>query len=334
MRKELHLFQVIFILLMVSPALFLLPQPAGASVAEFYLPLVLRTWGGVPSLTVKNSCSFAIWVQQSKEHRLIDTPLIQKIEASQSFDYAVDPKGIISTRFWPKWGCDAQGEECTWGQSRDGLGGPDDYPPCPAGGCHPAVDSLMEITWGCTFPDPTNNPLCENKAAVTSYDGSLVDGYSLPFKITRSGDSADSCQDIDCSGLTLASCPTNEDLSHGNRDKTTIYPEFSAVDLNGSNLGTKTACFSPCGYMTSATSYGGKQFTSSDDRAILYCCPTPKDSPIFILSPECNAGPVPNTQYVNLIHQKCPKTYAFAYDDLQGLYNCHFKTKFTLTYCP
>jgi hypothetical protein len=333
MREVLHLGQVIGLLLVASAIFSLPPKTAGAS-PGMYLPLVLKSYGGPPPLTVKNNCSYTIWVQQSKEHKLTDTPLIQKIEAGQSFDYAVDPKGILSTRFWPKWGCNAQGQECTWGQSRDGSGGPDDYPPCPAGGCHPAVDSLMEITWGCAYQDPANNPSCENKAAVTSYDGSLVDGYSLPFKITRSGDTADSCQDIDCSGLTLAACPTKEDLTHGNRDKTTIYPQHASVNLNVSNQGTPTACFSPCGYMTSATAFGGKQLPSSDDQAILYCCPTPKDSPIFILSPECNAGPVPKTQYVNLIHQKCPKTYGFAYDDLQGLYNCHVKTKFTLTYCP
>ena len=294
----------------------------------------MKYFGGIPPLTVKNNCSFPIWVQQAQEHRLTDTPLIQKIAPGNSYDYVVDPKGIISTRFWPKWGCSDQGGNCIWGQSRDGAGGPDDYPPCPAGGCHPAVDSLVEITWGCTFADPTNNPLCENKAAVTSYDGSLVDGYSLPFKINRSGDLSPSCQDIDCSGLTLASCPTNEDLSHGNRDQNITYPQHASVNLNVSNQGTPVACFSPCGYLTSATAFGGQQFTSSDDRAILYCCPTPKDSPIFILSPECNAGPVPATQYVKLIHQKCPKTYAFAYDDLLGLFNCHYQTKFTLTYCP
>ena len=311
--------------------LFLFPLPAAAY--EVKLPLVLNSAGPIPNFTVINNCNHTIWVQQDYKHKLPDTPLIQKIESKKSFDYQVEPNGISSTRFWPKWGCNEQtGKDCTWGQSSGPVGIADDYPPCPANGCHPAVDSLMEITWGCAFPDPTNNPLCDNKAAVTTYDGSLVDGYSLPFKITRSGDTASSCQDIDCSSLKPEVCPTNEDVSRGNRDKTTTYPEYSSVNLQVPNYqgGPSFACFSPCGYLSSASLYGGRNYLPQDEHAILYCCPVAGG----ILSPECNAGPVPNTQYVNLIHQKCPKTYGFSYDDLHGLYNCHYSTKLTLTYCP
>ena len=82
MKKLLPVFRVFGFLLIASPTFFLWPQTAGAA-SEMYLPLVSRSWGGVPSLTVKNSCSFAIWVQQSKEHKLTDTPLIQKIDAGQ-----------------------------------------------------------------------------------------------------------------------------------------------------------------------------------------------------------------------------------------------------------
>lgn len=85
MQKVLHLFWVIGFLLMASPIFFLPPKTADAS-PGMYLPLVFKSWGALPSLTVRNNCSFAIWVQQSKEHKLTDTPLIQKIEASQSFD--------------------------------------------------------------------------------------------------------------------------------------------------------------------------------------------------------------------------------------------------------
>ena len=65
------------------------------------------------------------------------------------------------------------------------------------------------------------------------------------------------------------------------------------------------------------------------DAVILYCCPTPP-----ISSPECNAGPVPKTKYVTTVHQMCPNTYGFAYDDLLGGFNCHYNTKLTLTFCP
>ena len=61
MRKALHLFQVIGLLLMASPFFYLLPQTAAAS-SEMYLPLVFKSWSGIPPLTVKNNCSFPIWV--------------------------------------------------------------------------------------------------------------------------------------------------------------------------------------------------------------------------------------------------------------------------------
>ena len=324
MKKVFHWFQAILILLMALPLFFLPPETAAAT-SGMYLPLVLKSWGGVPSLTVKNSCSFAIWVQQSKEHTLTDTPLIQKIEASQSFDYAVDPKGIISTRFWPKWGCDALGENCIWGQSVNGTGGPNDYAPCPAGGCHAPADSKLEVTWGCAYPDPANNPQCEHKKSQTFYNGSALDGYSLPFKITRSGDLAASCQDIDCSSLNLAACPTDDDLSQG---KTTVHPEYSSVDLRIFLGGSVTACFSPCKKMN-YPQFGGLGLNEQSDAVVMYCCPTPP-----ISSPECNAGPVPKTKFVTTVHQMCPNTYGFAYDDSLAGFNCHYSTQFTLTFCP
>jgi Thaumatin family len=324
MNKVLQLFRVIGILMMASPLFFLPPKTVGAT-SGMYLPLVYKSWAGVPSLTVKNSCSFAIWVQQSKEHQLTDTPLIQKIEAGQSFDYAVDPKGIISTRFWPKWGCDAQGENCAWGQSVGGAGGPDDYSPCPAGGCHAPADSKLEVTWGCAYPDPANNPQCEHKKAQTFYNGSIVDGYSLPFRITRSGDLAGSCQDIDCSGLTMAACPKEDNLRQG---KTADHPEYRSVDLHIILGGQETACFSPCKKLNYPT-FGGLNLDEQTDAAIMYCCPTPP-----ISSPECQAGSVPQTQYVTTVHQMCPNTYGYAYDELLGNFNCHYSTKFTATFCP
>lgn len=324
MRKVLQLFQVIGILLMASPIFFLLPKTAGAA-PGINLPLVLNSWGALPSLNVKNNCPFTIWVQQSKEHKLTDTPLIQKIEASRSFHYAVDPKGIKSTRFWPKWGCNAQGENCLWGQSVNGTGGADDYAPCPAGGCHAPADSKLEVTWGCAYPNPAVNPQCEHKKAQTYYNGSAVDGYSLPFKITRSGDPAASCQDIDCSGLNLAACPTDDNLSQG---RSGVHPQYRSIDLRIFLQGSLTACFSPCKKMN-YTQFGGLGLNEQSDEVVMYCCPDPP-----ILSPECNAGPVPKTKFVTTVHQMCPNTYGFAYDDSLAGFNCHFSTQLTLTFCP
>ncbi|RPH83045.1 MAG: hypothetical protein EHM75_12465 [Desulfobacteraceae bacterium] len=34
------------------------------------------------------------------------------------------------------------------------------------------------------------------------------------------------------------------------------------------------------------------------------------------------------------VHQMCPNTYGFAYDDSLAGFNCHYHTKLTLTFCP
>ncbi|MBI5582563.1 MAG: hypothetical protein HY892_01945 [Deltaproteobacteria bacterium] len=326
MRKGFPGFKLLLILSSIMPVLLSATLSVGAADLT-YLPLTFKNWDANPPLTVTNACSFPIWVQQDKNHKLTDTPLVKKIEAGQSFDYPVDPKGRISTRFWPKWGCDAQGENCLWGQSVTGTGGPDDYAPCPVTGCHAPADSKLEVTWGCAYSDPANNPLCEHKKPQTFYNGSAVDGYSLPFKINRSGDPALSCQDINCSSLTLTNCPSDDNLSQGRLD---THPAYNSVDLRILLNGQPTACFSPCKKLNTPQSpYGGFNLNEQSDEAIMYCCPDPP-----ILSLECNAGPVPQTKYVTMVHQMCPNTYGFAYDDTLAGFNCHYTTKFTLTFCP
>jgi hypothetical protein len=323
MRKS-SCLGLLFFLAVILPGL--LPAGPVYGAADWtYLPLTYKNWGGLPDLTVKNNCAFPIWVQQDKRTMLPNTPLIQKIEVQGSFDYLVDPSGIKSNRYWPKWGCDAQGENCLWGQSVGGAGGPNDYPPCPAGGCHAPADSKLEVTWGCAYPDPAHNPLCIHKESQTYYNGSAVDGYSLPFKVTRSGDPAASCQDIDCSGLNLAACPRDDNLSQG---KNAVHPEYHSLDLRVILSGQETVCFSPCKKLN-YPQFGGLNLGEQTDAVIMYCCPTPGVS-----SPECREGPVPQTKYVATVHNMCPNTYAYAYDDLLGGFNCHYHTKLTLTFCP
>jgi hypothetical protein len=308
--------------------LFLSLEPASAS-SVVALPLVLNRTDNGAGVTIINNCSFAIWLQQSKEQWLPNTPLIHRLESKQSFYYPSAPQGIKSNRFWPKWGCNDQGMDCLWGQSRGGNGGPDDYPPCPAGGCHPAADTLVEFTWGCAYPDPGHNPLCQHQKPDTYYDISLVDGYSLPVKITQPGIETVSCKNVDCSGLIMDACPKTEDLSHGNENQAITYPEFSSVNLKAANKGEPAACFSTCAYLTQSAlhPFGGEHFLPADPQAYMYCCP-------FEDAEKCRQGPVTSTRYVDLIHAQCPKAYSFAYDDNHGNFNCNYTTRFTVTYCP
>lgn len=113
-------------------------------------------------------------------------PQTLKIEAGHAIDYVV-PQGetVSSVRFWPKYDCDANGENCTFGES----GGPG--LPCPAGGCSPPVDSKFEATFGAGADD--------GKSPVDWYNASQVDGWTLPFHMTFTcqGDAANT-GDLNC----------------------------------------------------------------------------------------------------------------------------------------
>jgi hypothetical protein len=74
-------------------------------------------------------------------------------------------------------------------------------------------------------------------------------------------------------------------------------------------------CFSPC------TEYGTAQ----------YCCTGAYGS-----SSTCITGnwPQPEQSYVTNIHNYCPKEYAYAYDDANGLHTCATGANYTITFCP
>jgi hypothetical protein len=170
-------------------------------------------------------------------------------------------------------------------------------PPCPAGGCHPPADTKVEFT---IFPD-----------GQSWYDVSLVDGYSLPARIVPRIQGG-SCVSTDCN-LDLNACPQNEGFGLG--------------DLRVNRNGQLVACLSPCKKWNYPPPYGLAQDELLSP-GVWMCCPTP---PIW--SPECNAGPVVQTQYVNLVRRVCPTAYSFAYDDEAGLHHCTSNTSFDVTFC-
>ncbi|CAE7445355.1 unnamed protein product [Symbiodinium pilosum] len=90
-------------------------------------------------------------------------------------------------------------------------------------------------------------------------------------------------------------------------------------------------CYSPCGklsYSNWANQVG--QNAPNSEIAKMYCCPTPPVSP-----EECRTGPVEQTEFVKLIHQKCANVYGYAYDDAVGLQVCPAGTTYTWTLgCP
>lgn len=285
----------------------------------------LATIGRTPTatppsrLTVKNACAYDIWISQQNVPGAGD---VTKLAAGGSLNFNIPAQGLAATRFWAKTGCDANGQNCAVGQSS---------PPCPAGGCPPPVDSKLEATWGCLFANPqqcASTPQGNKIDMTTWWNASAVDGYTLPYTITiAGGDGRAACAPADCSGISVQGCPTSDNLSTNGQ-----FPQYASENehVTPKSGNAFIGCFSTCAKLTYPTFGGIGIQPPSLPAAAMYCCPTPPVS-----SPACQAGPVPNTQYVQSVHQMCKKTvYGYAYDDAIGLRNCSSDVVITLTFGP
>ena len=303
-------------------------------------------------LRIKNGCDQPIWIFYlvGAGGGTLDAKNQKKLAKKGDFiDYNIPDQGLAGTRFWPGVACDETGNNCTIGQS----GGPPSAGfTCPANiGCAPPVDSKFEGTFGClaTVPssqcqgNPSSNPPGQPLPQTDGWDTSMVDGYTLPYRVDVTpvnGDCSNGPKNnaIDCSGLRLNQCPNNENLSTNNQ-----YPALASENLvlryprsTGSSVAVApVGCYSPCSKLTSGQwqsipdpPFTGTTYQPADPQAQYYCCPT--------ISPEaCSSGPVASTSYVKLIHTHCPQTYAYAYDDTNGNFTCPAGTKYEVTfYCP
>ena len=269
-------------------------------------------------LRVINGCTQPIWIAHAN-----NLPGEQNVPLATGdyHDYAIPAGGLPSVRFWPKLGCDASGHNCRIGDNGEGGGAP-----CGAMGCQPPIDSKFEVTFAAT-----------GSTAATFYNLSLVDGYTLPFAVTPVGVGAGvgTCTASDCSMLTLDACPAAEDLGG------TQYPAYANHDLRVQDVG----CMSPCKAWNYPAPYGiGRP--ESQDPGLHLCCPTPINptSGQCTIANSCMTAAacrsmtdplsVTHTDYVQLVHARCPTAYAYAYDDDAGLHACSADTGFRVVFCP
>lgn len=119
---------------------------------------------GARTITVNNRCKHTIWIQNLDEKHAAVLGGVRKLDSNQNVVLNVPDSGWIGGRIWPKVGCNNNGEGCAWGQS---------IAPCGKNGCQPPAETKVEF-----FYPPINDP------RTIYYDISLVDGYSLPTKIT------------------------------------------------------------------------------------------------------------------------------------------------------
>lgn len=276
-----------------------LEEESGSSVEQRSESIANQTWQST-RLQVTNGChKEPMWIAHMVGAGIGHDAQNIKLMPSASHDFFVS-NGMSSTRYWPKLGCNAQGEDCRIGQS----GGPGQS--CPAKGCGPPIDSKFEATFG------TVGAICDTAhgqiAGCDWLDVSLVDGFTTPFKVEVLGNCGGH-KGVDCSGLQLALCPA--DL---------LLREPHTEALGG--------CYSPCAKKT-YSHWGNAEGRHQpwDAAAKMDCCPTPPVSPKM-----CQAGTIAQSPYVKMVHARCPGVYGYAYDDAEGLSVCTSGVQYHVTF--
>ena len=137
--------------------------------------------------------------------------------------------------------------------------------------CAPPVDTKFEAT----FAAP-------GSGTQDCVDMSLVDGYSLPFKMEVSGGKCirhlQPFDGMDCSNLTMALCPTAERLDKMTKNLNAIDPK----------TGKQGGCYSPCMKLTDDKwNPNGTAVAPDSSVAGQYCCAGAWGNPS-----SCNAGAI------------------------------------------
>eukprot|EP01117_Protostelium_nocturnum_P014605 TRINITY_DN5571_c0_g1_i1.p1 TRINITY_DN5571_c0_g1~~TRINITY_DN5571_c0_g1_i1.p1 ORF type:complete len:405 (-),score=111.50 TRINITY_DN5571_c0_g1_i1:89-1303(-) len=286
--------------------------------------------------TVINSCKDTLWIEGRQGGKGQPIPgfsgTVRRLDPGRRLSYGIPSTGLAATRFWAKWGCDSNGRNCAVGDQMQYYPGGG----CPSGGCTPPIDSLFEATFGCK---PGSS--CGSSKPTTWFDTSQVDGFTIPYTLTFSGDTSRCDCDtgrcgtprINATRLDLNRCPRSENLSAGSWPSVN-GKNLNSVDLTFRNRGRLLGCFSPCQKMTHDLGLPEGQ------KPTLYmCCPTPNPSNCredqgCILSGPCRSGPISRTQYVKEVHNMAPGIYTFSYDDGVGLHTCPATVKYIMEFCP
>jgi len=289
--------------------------------------------GGSTRLRVVNGSPSDLWIfyqiGEGGGSMSASTPHQILLAGGQHHDYPIPDRGLASVRVWAGVGCDRTGNNCQIGQSG---GPPDEGFSCPDYHCAPPVDSKFEGTFGCLptvdaggcLPNPSD-PQHRPLPATDSFDTSLVDGFTVPFRVRVSG----SCPggpvggEVDCSGLALSMCPSAEDISSRGQ-----FPTLASEDLRVIHplTGASAGCYGDCSRLT-MPQWQSTAILPAAPQAQLYCCPTPPISPDV-----CRAGPGASSGYTSLAHAQCPQTYAYAYDDARGLFACPAGVRYEVTF--
>lgn len=274
-------------------------------------------------LTVVNGCSSgSMWIAHIAGGGVGPDEQDLKISPGQQAKFTTSTNGglggLSATRYWPKMGCDETGNHCSIGDS----GGPaegcviripgkdDNYTQCA-----PPVDTKFEAT----FAAP-------GWGQHDVLDMSLVDGYTLPFKLEVTDSFGAGCtrdlkpfESMDCSELSLSNCPTTEVVGSNTFDLRAVNPK----------TGELAGCFSPCKKVTDDKWNETLPIRADSQDAGPYCCAGAYGNP-----QECSSGPIMQSNYLPAVKAQCPNAYGYPYDDHIATIACETTTEYVVTfYC-
>ena len=163
---------------------------SGVAVANSEYPISGNPNGQIaaPStiIGVANLCSTPVWIQYTGPDATL--PTIVKVDPFYQFDYPVSSAaGTSSLRFTPKFYCDSTGNNCSIGEQSETATIPD-------------INTLFEATV------ESAGFIIANGGAASTYDISLVDGFTIPAVVKVFQDPNENngqCTDIDDGGLPL-----------------------------------------------------------------------------------------------------------------------------------
>jgi len=161
---------------------------------------------------------------------------------------------------------------------------------------------------------------------------SLTAGFTLPFKFEIFVEDGKACRPrdgegripsvLDCSNLSLASCPATEDLgSTGALSLQVVHPETNAT----------VGCYSPCSKLTQRQwANSAAEGSSLMDASVQeFCC----SAPTAFAQHSCPAAAA--SSFAQLLHQGCPAVKGYEGGDGVGALRCPDDTNYKVTFfCP
>jgi len=285
--------------------------------------------------TFKNSCTETVWVGSFGQN---GTPALKGggWEMAKGTSIVVEVPVGNSGRIWPR-------TECSFGA--DGNCPEKGVDCCTTGGCLGSVDQTFALQ--CTQTGSPPATLQEwtldapsGNGPIDYYDGSLVDGWSVPVKMSPVAGTYNTnpdpgiaswwCEADGCESVPV--CPASYKVAGS---PLSCWSPCQAAKNAGSADAEKLCCTCSltdpitCPDAACAGAYGCSPYSTPPNPADMVCDPWNTDT--------ARAWDATALSYIANVKAACPKVYSWQFSDVAGTFNCR-KTAglvdYLIDFCP